>query len=37
MIYSIVYCLLPAIMRAIALKSNKKDKKCLYNTSLLIS
>ena len=37
MIYSIVYCLLPAIMRAIALKSDKKDRKCLYNTSLLIS
>jgi hypothetical protein len=37
MIYPCCYCLLPALMRSIALKSNKKNKKCLYNTSLLIS
>ena len=37
MIYPCGYCLLPALMRSIALKSNKKNKKCLYNTSLLIS
>ena len=37
MIYPFGFCLLPTFMRSIALKSDKKDKKCLYNTSLLIS
>jgi hypothetical protein len=36
-IYPFGFCLLPAILRIIALRAKKKDKKCLYNTSLLIS
>ena len=36
-IYPFGYCLLPAILRTMALKAKKKDKKCIYNTSILMS
>jgi len=36
-IYPFGYCLLPAILRTMALKDKKKDKKCIYNTSILMS
>ena len=37
MIYPFGICLLPSILRILALKSNKKDKKWLYNLSLLLT
>jgi len=36
-LYPFGYCFLPAILRTIALRDNKKDKKCIYNTSILLS